>query len=170
MSTVYERELRAYLEGDRESIAHFTKAWDDENRAKAMKCVEKPFLVVRAAGSLGADLVAVRESLSFLVEVKSSKEKLLHFSDAARLVDQLNEIRTGCSRAGVLPIYAYRLKNVRGADAWRVFTLDGMTLDGRPGLLYRNLPKMERTPKGFPVLRWENGQPLGSFLEFVTQF
>lgn len=136
-------------------------------RAAYLSSRDRPFLVVRAAGSLGADLVALRHDLSFLVEVKSSKQAHIHFSDSLRLREQVAEIRAQCERSGVLPIYAFRRKGVRGGDPWRLFTLPGMRLYGPVADLAAALPQIEKTAKGNDVLHWENGMPLASFLERV---
>ncbi|HLE48232.1 MAG TPA: Holliday junction resolvase [Candidatus Thermoplasmatota archaeon] len=158
--------MKAILGGDAKTLAGLVKTLEPEARVAYESSVQSPFLVVRAAGSLGADLVALRHDLGFLIEVKSSKGDLLHFTDSARLVEQINVIRDQCERSGVLPIYAYRLKSVRG-DAWRLFTLPEMQITGRTGLLYQRLPKIEKTPKGNLVLRWKNGLPLAHFLAYV---
>lgn len=147
-------------------VAALTKTLEPEHRHAYESAARAPFLVVRAAGSLGADLVALRHDLGFLIEVKSSKDDLLHFTDSPRLVEQITIIRGQCERSGVLPVYAYRLKGVRG-DAWRLFTLPGIRLDGRSRLLYERLPKIEQTPKGNLVLRWKNGMALATFLDYV---
>jgi Holliday junction resolvase len=136
-------------------------------RAAYLSALDRPFLVVRAAGSLGADLVALRHDLSFLVEVKSSKQAHIHFSDSPRLREQIAEIRAQCERSGVLPIYAFRRKGVRGGDAWRLFTLPGVRLYGPVAQLATALPQIEKTAKGNDVLHWEKGMALAAFLERV---
>ncbi|HLE48382.1 MAG TPA: Holliday junction resolvase [Candidatus Thermoplasmatota archaeon] len=165
-SAIYERELKGVLGGDGRVVSPMLKSLAGPERAAYESAAASPFLVVRAAGSLGADLVALRHDLGFLIEVKSSKDDLLHFTSSPRLVEQINIIRDQCERSGVLPIYAYRLKGVRG-DAWRLFTLPQMKIDGRTGLLYERLPKIETTAKGNLVLRWKNGMPLARFLDYV---
>jgi Holliday junction resolvase len=167
MSAIYERELKGVLGGDERVLSGLTKSLNAHELTAYDGARHQPFLVVRAAGSLGADLVALRSDLSFLIEVKSSKGDLLHFSDSPRLTEQIDAIRAQCERSGVLPIYAYRLKGVRG-DAWRLFTLTNMRLDGRQARLYERLPKVEQTAKGHHVLRWNNGMTLASFLGYVN--
>ncbi|MBI2077048.1 MAG: Holliday junction resolvase [Euryarchaeota archaeon] len=165
-SATYERELKGILGGDAKVLPAVVKTLGADHRVAYESAAVSPFLVVRAAGSLGADLVALRHDLGFLIEVKSSKDDLLHFTSSPRLVEQINIIREQCERSGVLPIYAFRLKGVRG-DAWRLFTLPDMRINGRTGLLYERLPKIERTAKGNLVLRWKNGMPLARFLDYV---
>jgi Holliday junction resolvase len=55
MGSVYERELKKLLTANR-------------------------FLVVRAAGSLGVDLVAINSNVAFPIEVKASRTTRLQFS------------------------------------------------------------------------------------------
>lgn len=159
--------MKGVLGGDERVTGGLLKTLEAQDRLAYGSASNAPFLVVRAAGSLGADLVALRSDLSFLIEVKSSKSDLLHFTDSPRLTEQINIIRSQCERSGVLPIYAYRLKGVRG-DAWRLFTLSAMRLEGRAQRLYERLPKVELTAAGNPVLRWKNGMSLASFLRYVN--
>lgn len=168
VSATYERELKGILTGDPRVLAGMSKSLDPTESARYAEAQSNPFLVVRAAGSLGADLVALRHDVSFLVEVKSSKEELLHFTDSPRLTEQVDLIRSQCERSGVLPFYAFRLKGIRG-DAWRLFTLPGLRLAGRARLLYDQVPRMDRTTRGNPVLRWQEGMPLATFLAYVNR-
>lgn len=159
--------MKGVLSGDERVTQGLVKSLDAAEREAYASASRQPFLVVRAAGSLGADLVALRSDLSFLIEVKSSKKELLHFTDSPRLTEQIDIIRSQCERSGVLPIYAYRFKGVRG-DAWRLFTLSTMKLDGRSRVLHERLPKVELTPAGNHVLRWKNGMRLAAFLTLVN--
>lgn len=168
ISAIYEREFRGIVGGDAKVLEGVTASLPPAQKAAYLAARDHPFLVVRAAGSLGADLVALRHDLGFLVEVKSSKQAHIHFSDSLRLREQVAEIRTQCERSGVLPIYAFRRKGVRGADAWRLFTLPGIFLYGPVAQLAKELPAIEKTPRGNDVLHWERGMPLASFLERVT--
>ena len=72
-----------------------------------------------------------------------------------------------CSRASVIPLYAFRRKGVRGADPWRVMTLPTEGLPPRMTILYDRIPKVERTTGGNFVLRWEEGLPLNKFLDLL---
>lgn len=167
MGAIYERELKGILGGDERVLSGLMRSLDPSEMVSYTGAKVTPFLVVRAAGSLGADLVALRHDVSFLLEVKSSKNDLLHFSDSPRLTEQIDVIRAQCERSGVLPLYAYRLKGVRG-DAWRLFSLPGMNLSGRARLLYDRLPKIDKTVNGNHVLRWTNGMPLAKFLTWAN--
>lgn len=166
MSATYEREIKGILSGDAKVLSSVQATLSPQEQAAYQSATGRPFLMVRAAGSLGADLVALRHDLSFLVEVKSSKQSKIYFSDSARLVDQINEIRTQCERTGVLPLYAFRRKSVRG-DAWRLFTLPGMKLTGSAANLARLVPTIEKTEKGNDIIAWDRGIPLARFLEHV---
>lgn len=167
MSVTYERELKGILGGNPKVVSEALRRLSSGERLAYEGTRARPFLVVRAAGSLGADLVALRDDVSFLVEVKSSKNQLLHFTDSPRLTEQIRLIQTQCEQSGVLPIYAYRLKGFRG-DAWRLFTLAHLALNGRVGQLYERLPRVETTTKGNHVLRWKNGMTLAAFLNCVN--
>jgi Holliday junction resolvase len=167
LSAIYERELKGILGGDDRVLSTLFKSLDPSESLAYSGAKASPFLVVRAAGSLGADLVALRHDVSFLVEVKSSKSELLHFSESPRLTEQINIIRAQCERSGVLPLYAYRLKGVRG-DAWRLFSLPGMRLTGRSRILYERLPPVDKTASGNHVLRWGQGLPLARFLAWAN--
>lgn len=168
MSVIYEREFKGIVGGDAKVLDAVTAALPEPDRGAYRSTLERPFLVVRAAGSLGADLVALRHDASFLVEVKSSKQGRIHFSDALRLREQIAEIRSQCERSGVLPIYAYRKKGVRGADAWRLFTLPGMRLAGAAATLALTMPPIEKTAQGNDMLNWEAGLPLAKFLAHLN--
>ena len=168
MSQLYERELKGILMADRDVLVRVTKNLPADEQIPYMKILEKPFVVVRAAGSFGIDM-AVVGSISFLVEEKSSVEPLYHFN-APRVVEQAKLLLDLCSRAGITPVYAYRLKNLRGRDPWRLFTMevDEGKLDGYDRLLQGKLPKLERTRMDNYVMRWENGMPLHRFIDWVV--
>lgn len=168
MSATYEREFKGILTGDEKTLTAVAKTLEPRERAAYQRPRTHPFLVIRAAGSLGADLVAVRRDLSFLVEVKSAKKDTLYFTAAERLVEQIQVIRDQCERSGVLPVYAFRRKGVRG-DTWRLFTMPEMRLEARAGIVWRRLPKVAKTAQGNDVLRWEDGMPLAEFLHLVCE-
>src|SRR3990172_266584 len=163
----YERELRSILGGDRLAILGTTKTTTAQQREAYLLCVAKPFMVVRGAGSLGVDLVALRGDFSFPIEVKSSRKARLHFSSDSRLTEQYADFVAQCERSGVVPLYAYRLKGVRG-DSWRVFSPEMEFVEGMGRLMYDRLPKVSSTRNGNLVLIWEEGMPLSTFLEHVN--
>jgi hypothetical protein len=168
VSQLYERELKGILMADRDVLVRVTKNLPAEEQIPYMKIMEKPFVVVRAAGSFGIDM-AVVGSISFLVEEKSSSEPLYHFN-APRIVEQAELLLQLCSSAGIIPVYAYRLKNLRGRDPWRLFTmeLNEGVLDGKDKLVHDRLPKLERTKSYNYVMRWENGMPLHRFIDYIV--
>ena len=107
----YERELKGLLSGDKKVIEKMIRTCDEKETAWYRSLIDNPFLVIRAAGSLGVDLVALRWDYSFPIEVKSSSEDTLHFSKSPRLMEQANRMKDDCDSAHLLPIYAFRLKN-----------------------------------------------------------
>ena len=50
---VYERELKGLLSGDKKTIDKMIKTCDDSERKNYLSLMEDPFMVIRAAGSLG---------------------------------------------------------------------------------------------------------------------
>jgi len=169
MGSNYERELKAILKGDEKVLSVVTRGCSPVEREKYMMIKKRPFIVVRAAGSYGMDLVAVRGDISFLVEIKSSSSDTLHFSSkSGKLQKQAVDMKEECERAGALPIYAFRLKNYRG-DAWRIFTLDIDGLEGRAKVLHSRLPKLENSRENNLIMRWRDGMPLSEFIYYLAR-
>ena len=163
----YERELKGLLSGDEKTVAKMIKTCSDVEREAYSSMLKNPFLVTRAAGSLGIDLVAMRWDFSVPIEVKSSSENVLHFSKSARLIDQANDMLQVCTQSHLVPIYAYRLKSYRG-DPWRVFTIPtDHNFKGRNAILYRRIPSFETTSSGNYIMRWENGMKLSDLIRYV---
>jgi len=163
----YERELKYLLAGDEKTIKVMMKTCDDNERTAYSSITENPFVVIRAAGSLGVDLVALRWDFSFPIEVKSSSEEVLRFSKNPRLTEQAESMIEECKRASLIPIYAYRLKGFRG-DPWRIFSLPlGDALKGRMGIIQRTIPQIETNSNGNLVMRWENGMKLSKFIDYM---
>ncbi|MDG6221400.1 MAG: Holliday junction resolvase [Candidatus Thermoplasmatota archaeon] len=167
MGTAYERELKGILSGDEKVIEKCIKTCSLEDRESYRSTIEKPFIVIRAAGSFGVDLVAIRGDYSFPIEEKASVHDVLHFSHKPRLHEQAEKLREMCQRAGLFPLYAFRLKGAKG-DSWRVFTLEIEGLEGRLALLYKRIPQVSKTKSGNLVLRWEEGMPLSQFLSYMS--
>ncbi len=168
--SVYERELKAILEGDEKFVNRITKSVEGMGYLGYRSIIKKPFMVIRAAGSFGVDLIAIRGDIAFPIEVKSSGDKVIRFSQSnARAQRQALDFAEYCMRSGVVGLYAFRLKGVRG-DPWRIFALpvDEGTLTGKPRLVYRILPKIETTHSGNFVLRWDEGMALGIFLSYIN--
>ena len=168
MSSVYERELKGILAAEDDVLDKMTRACPPEQAAAFRKAKARPFLVVRGAGSLGVDLVALRGDVSFPIEVKSAASDTIRFSDdSGRNHEQAEAMRAQCARAAVIPLYAFRRKGVRGADPWRILTLPAEDLPPRVAVMYERIPKVERTSSGNFVLRWEQGLSLHKFLEYL---
>jgi Holliday junction resolvase len=169
MSSAYERELKGILEGDEGVLSKVTKSCSPLERDNYRRILTAPFIVVRAAGSLGADLVALRGDIAFLVEIKSSVEQTLHFSSVdGKLQRQAEAMRTSCERTKTLPIYAFRNKGYRG-DMWRLFTFPGGSLAGRSEILQRRLPKLATSKSGNYILRFSDGLPLSDFVSYLCR-
>lgn len=168
MSSVYERELKGILSGEEDVLRKMTKTTAPEVTAAYLKSRQKPFLVVRGAGSLGVDLVALRGDVSFPIEVKSASADVIRFSDASgRNAEQAEDMMKECSRASVIPLYAFRLKGGPRGDPWRVLTLPTENLPPRIAVLYERLPKIAKTTQGNWVLRWSDGMPLHRFVDYL---
>ena len=114
VSQLYERELKGILMADPEVLARVTKNLPQEEAIPYMRIINKPFVVVRAAGSFGIDM-AVVGNVSFLVEEKTSIDRTYNFN-APMVKEQAAKLKELCSRAGIPPLYAYRIKNLRGHD------------------------------------------------------
>jgi Holliday junction resolvase len=165
--SIYERELKSLLSGHSKTIEKMIKTCDEGESAAFSSVCSSPFIVIRAAGSLGVDLVALRWDFSFPIEVKSSADDVLHFSRSQKLTDQACRMFDECTRSSVMPVYAFRLKGARG-DPWRMFTLPiEVELKGRMGLLQRRVPKIEVTGNGNYVMRWPDGMKLSRFIEYM---
>ena len=164
----YERELKNILTGDRKLFEKICKTCTPKERSNYYLILDKPFLVMRAGGSLGIDLVAIRGDVSFPIEVKSSVNERVMFSQSSGTQQlQAETFLRECERTGVVLIYAFRRKGVHG-DSWRVYTLPEKNLEGIPRLINNLLPKIHVTSQGNFVLRWSDGMPLNRFIEFLN--
>ena len=176
--SIYERELKDILEGRRETLMRMGKRLNIHQRRCYFSALHYPFVVIRAAGSLGMDLVALRGDFSFPVEVKSSGSDVFRFSSSSGKAEvQAQAMVEECAASHLLPFYAYRLKGARD-DPWRIFAVplgdaggDLWWLSESHGtfarLLMSKVPPIERTPKGARIMRWRDGYPLSSFLEYL---
>ena len=89
----YERELKGILSGDEEVITKAIKTCSEDVKKAVWKITSYPFMVTRAAGSFGVDLVALRGDVSFPIEVKASKTGVLRFSESSgRATQQANDM------------------------------------------------------------------------------
>jgi len=167
MGRIFERELKGILKADEDMLARVTKTCDDQEREAYFRIREKPFMVIRGAGSLGVDLVAIRSDLSLPIEVKSSVNDVLRFSRSEKLAVQAKVMMDDCSRVGLMPVYAFRFKRQRG-DAWRIFTLDVGPINGRLKVVYQRLPKIRPSEEGNLIMRWHDGMPLSKFIDYLV--
>ncbi len=163
---MYERELRGVLSGDEDMLASLTKTCTEAEKSDYYSIRDIPFMVVRAGGSLGIDLIAIRGEVSFPIEVKSSKKSVIYFSDEERLTEQAESMIDMCSMSGVIPLYAFRLKGERG-DKWRIFTLDIKGLNKKQKLLNNRLPHLQTTTHGNYKMDWNQGMPLHRFIAYL---
>jgi hypothetical protein len=167
-SSAYERELRTLLEGDPGAVRAYTRALAPEDRASFERLIDEPFLVIRGAGSLGFDLVALRREFAFPLEVKASSDDVIRFTAASGRADaQLAAHRRAVGRVGLTVLYAYRRVGRRSEEPWRVFLASELPASGVLRIICRRLPPVSTTREGHGILRWEEGLPLSRFLEKV---
>jgi len=167
MGRIFERELKGILRADADMLERVTKTCDEGERKAYFRIRERPFMVIRGAGSLGVDLVAIRSDLSLPIEVKSSVNDVLRFSRNEKLAVQAKEMMEDCRRVGLMPIYAFRYKRQRG-DAWRIFTLDVGPVNGKLRVIYARLPKISPSKDGNLIMRWDEGMPLSKFIDYLV--
>ena len=161
----YERELRSLLSGEPASVRAYARSLPPADRGEFEKLIDEPFLVVRGAGSLGLDLVALRREFALPIEVKASAAPVIRFTAAGgRANAQLANHRRLAARAGLMVLYAYRRLGLRGQESWRVFSAGNPPSRGVMGVACRSLPLVEATREGNGILRWDGGMPLSSFL------
>ena len=164
MTGAYERELREVLAGTEKGVHAVTKSCSPEEKSRMSCVIERPFLVVRAAGSGmegSGDLVALRGDCCFPIEVKSTRPEKLYFS--GRTKDQLNAMIREGERSGLMPLYAHRRKGVRG-DSWRIFRVETVGLTGTLARLATMIPALPLKRNGSPFIDWNQGMPLNRFI------
>lgn len=167
-SSAYERELRTLLEGEPSTVRAYSRVLAPELRSAFERLSEEPYLVIRGAGSLGFDLVAMRREFAFPLEVKASSEAVIRFTAASGRADaQLAAHRAAVGRVGLTVLYAYRRLGLRNAEPWRVFLASPPPEWGVLRFLCRRLPPVNTTREGHGILRWEEGMPLSRFLDQV---
>lgn len=161
----YERELRDILVGDLDTYQSMIQNLPLGERAGYESIRNMRFLVVRSAGSLGLDLVALRGEFSFPIEVKASAVKKLRLSRNKRLQEQYQELIKLSSDARVLPLYAYRLKGVRNQDPWRIYAVRIPDLPPNISLMAQQIPTLSSTNQGNLQMEWDEGMKLSAFLQ-----
>lgn len=138
-----------------------------EDRYLVSSIKEKPFYVTRSAGSLGADLIALRHDFSMVIEVKSSLKKTISFSEASgKRQEQAERLSRECSNSGLFLTYAFRLKGVRG-DGWRFYCVEGAP-KGKQLLLYNLLPRVMSTRGNNYYIKWDEGLPLVKLIKYLN--
>ena len=169
MASSYERELRAVLAGTVDGVKAVTRSCSEFEKECMMQVIQQPFLVVRAAGSGmegSGDLLALRGDICFPIEVKTNKSKKIYLSGRTR--EQYDTMLEQVERCQLMPLYAHRLKGIRG-DSWRIFRVETSTLDSKLSSLARRIPALPTTRQGNPMLSWDEGLPLHKFLELICR-
>ncbi|MGI0154609.1 MAG: hypothetical protein ACREDE_00505, partial [Thermoplasmata archaeon] len=139
-----------------------------EGRPAFERLIGEPFLVIRGAGSLGFDLVALRREFAFPLEVKASSDEVIRFTAASGRADaQLAAHRKSVGRVGLTVLYAYRHLGRRSEEPWRVFLASPPPKWGVLRYICRRLPPVSTTREGHGILRWQEGLPLSQFLAHV---
>ena len=98
--------------------------------------------------------------------MKTRAEKKVYLSGQKE--EQLQSMKEIGEKCELMPLYAHRLKGVRG-DSWRIFRVETSTLSGRLATLARRIPTLPLTRTGKPHLDWDQGLPLHQFLGIVCR-
>jgi hypothetical protein len=165
--SAWEREFKEILAGKEEAVRGICVGLSDEERSGYESLLSMPFVTVRAGGSLGLDLVALRGEFSFPFEIKASKDPEIRLHRNARLKAQKDELLRLCEAARIIPLYAYRRKGLRGEDPWRLYTMSVANAPARLSLIQARVPVVMQTRTGAPVLRWNQGLRLSKFIEYL---
>ena len=166
--SIYERELVNILSGDPVLIRRYVKNVSSDLRESIISMKDHPFFVTRSAGSLGADLVAIRGDISAIIEVKSSINPSIMFTEASgKRQEQAARLIERCERSGTFLMYAFRLKGVRG-ESWKTFAAPANP-KGKIAYLYDFLPKVDQTKGNNFYLKWERGKSLSEFLDYANK-
>ena len=154
MTGAYERELREVLSGTEKGVHAVSRSCSPEEKERMKLVQNRPFLVVRAAGSGmegSGDLVALRGDCCFPIEVKTTKAEKLYFS--GRTMDQLQAMIREGERSNLMPLYAHRRKGVRG-DSWRLFRVKTKGLTDRLRTIAPLIPALPLNRNGTPFIDW----------------
>ena len=155
MGQIYERELRLVMAGKKKNVEGVIRSCSIEEKNRMRMVLRRPFFVIRVAGSGiegSGDIFAARGDYGFPIEVKSSHSEKIYFDQ--RLKDQYEAIIRDCQRSQLLPLYAFRLKGVRG-DSWRIFRVETGALTPDNGKLHVEYPPCQQRER---VLSFLNGQ------------
>lgn len=166
--SIYERELAGILSGGQQQVDRFLHKIPTEERYLVSSIRDRPFFVTRSAGSLGADLIALRHDFSMVIEVKSSLKKTISFSEASgKRQEQAERLSRLCAESGLFLTYAFRLKSVRG-DGWRFYSVEGEP-KGKQMFLYNLLPKVMSTKGNNYYIKWDEGLPLVKLIKYLNE-
>lgn len=167
MGQNYERELRLVLSGKKKNVEGVLRSCTIEEKNRMRMVLRKPFFVIRVAGSGiegSGDVFAARGDYGFPIEVKSSHSEKLYFDE--RLREQYNAILRDCQKSELLPLYAFRLKGVRG-DSWRIFRVETGAITARQWQIAQRIPPLPTTNTGSVYLNWNDGLPLNKFISMI---
>ena len=92
MASQYERELRGVLAGIPKSVEAIIRSCEDLEKNRMRLVIERPFLVVRAAGSGmegSGDLLALRET--FVFQLKSNQRRMVNCISLEELRNNMNQ-------------------------------------------------------------------------------
>ena len=156
----YERELRDILEGNPED---HIKSLSEDKKEIYREMEDQPFSIVRGAGSLGIDLVAMRDMIYLPIEVKSSKDETIYFSDDPRLQEQVDDLIEESKRTNIPVAFARRKKGIRG-ERWEMFRIRSPSSEKKLWFL----PTIPKTKKGSWKLPWGEGLELSSFIHLIN--
>lgn len=158
MSERYERELRDIFKGEVDTIDKLVKTMDDESAGMYYLLDEFPFYVLRGAGSLGIDILAIRKGVYIPIEVKSGKGDTKYFGEYER--EQADRYVIVSNRCSMPVLYAYRQKGRHGEK----YSLFGMITEATDEV-FPFVPKIQKTDRMNRILRFDHGMTLSSFLE-----
>ncbi len=166
--SIYERELIGILSGVSKQVEKYSHAVPDERKKSILKLIDHPFFVTRSAGSLGADVVAIRGDLSAIIEVKSSINDTIMFTEASgKRQEQATRMIKRLEASGIFLVYAYRLKGIR-EEAWKTFAAPANP-KGKIAYLYDFLPKIDTTKGNNFYLKWERGKSLSELIDYMNR-
>lgn len=168
MSSKYERELKGIFEGDKERIKKMTKTVSDDVREIYEMCVDNPFMVVRGAGSLGIDLVVLKEGIGFTLEVKSNKNDKIYIGNSGRLYEQYVVFREQAEKSQTPTGYAFRRKSGGHGERWSICDIGNGMLNNivSDGV---EIPSMPKTVHGNRYMSYDDGMLLSRFIELLME-
>lgn len=166
--SIYERELKSILEGDRKVVKQYILNLPSSTAKEVERIIDHPYWVVRAAGSFGVDLIAVRYQLAFPIEVKSSSSNILRFSNKkSKKSKQYLYMKEKCEKSGLFALYAFRLKGKQKEEPWRIFHVEKSNPTGINEILQYKIPSISLNSNHNMEMKWEEGMPLSEFIKLT---